>query len=118
MISSYIIKGSITHQQLAYPKQIANVLRARTDFAKLFQLLPAAERTILEADKKLWVELVVDAASAGKMSGGTIDPSANVIAVGTKRSGVRDLTIKDWLTAIAENDDKLNSVYAPTNMGG
>jgi len=117
VISSYIIKGSITHQQLAYPKQIANVLMARTDFAKLFQLLPAAERTILEADKRLWVDLVVDAASAGKLSGGTIDPNANVIAVGTKGTGVRDLTIKDWLTAIAQNDDKLNSVYAPTNMG-
>jgi hypothetical protein len=117
VISSYIIKGSITSRQLAYPKQIANVLMARTDFAKLFGLLPAAERTILEADRKLWVDLVVDAASVGKLSGGTIDPNANIIAVGTKRSGVRDLTITDWLTAIADNDDKLNSVYAPTRMG-
>ncbi|GAA1197703.1 DUF4157 domain-containing protein [Pseudonocardia alaniniphila] len=117
VISSYIIKGSVTAQQLAYPKQIANVLMARTDFAKLFQLLPAAERTILEADKQLWVDLVVDAATAGKFSGGAIDPDKNVIEAGTKRTGVRDLTIKDWLTAIAENDDKLNSVFAPTNMG-
>ncbi|HEY4420249.1 MAG TPA: DUF4157 domain-containing protein [Pseudonocardia sp.] len=117
VISSYIIKGSITHRQLAYPKQIANVLMARTDFAKLFRLLPAAERTILEADKKLWVELVVDAASAGKYVSGTIDPNENVIAAGTERTGVRDLTIKDWLTAIAENDDKLKAIYAPTNMG-
>jgi hypothetical protein len=117
VISSYIIKGSVTAQQLAYPKQIANVLMARTDFAKLFLLLPAAERTILEADKNLWVDLVVDAASAGKVSGGTIDPNKNVIEAGTKGTGVRDLTIKDWLTAIAENDDKLNSVFAPTNMG-
>jgi hypothetical protein len=46
VISSYIIKGSITHQQLAHPKQIADVLMARTDFAKLFGLLPAAERSI------------------------------------------------------------------------
>jgi hypothetical protein len=117
VISSYIIKGSVTAQQLAYPKQIANVLMARTDFAKLFLLLPAAERTILEADKQLWVDLVVDAATAGKLSGGTIDPNKNVIEAGTEGTGVRDLTIKDWLTAIAENDDKLNSVFAPTNMG-
>jgi Domain of unknown function (DUF4157) len=117
VISSYIIKGSVTTQQLAYPKQIANVLMGRTDFAKLFQLLPAAERTILEADKQLWVDLVVGAATAGKLSGGTIDPNKNLIAAGTKRTDVRDLTIKDWLTGIAENDDKLNSVFAPTNMG-
>jgi hypothetical protein len=117
VISSYIIKGSVTHRQLDYPKQIANVLMARTDFAKLFRLLPDAERTILEADKKLWVDLVVDAATAGRLSGGTIDPNKNVIEAGTKRTDVRDLTIKDWLTAIAENDDRLNSVYAPTNMG-
>jgi hypothetical protein len=37
--------------------------------------------------------------------------------VGTKGSGVRDLTVEEWLTAIAQNDDKLNSFYAPTNMG-
>jgi hypothetical protein len=115
VISSYILKGS-TNQMLAYPKQIANLLMARTDFAKLFQLLPDAERTILEADTDLWVDLVVDAASAAKIVG-TIDPDANVIALGTKRSGVRDLKIKDWLTGIAHGDDRLSTAYKPTNMG-
>jgi hypothetical protein len=115
IISSYLIKGS-TNRMLSYPKQIANVMMARTDFARLFRLLPDAERAVLEADTDLWVELVVDAASAGKL-GGTVDPNANVIEMGTKGTGVVDLKIKDWLTAIPQNDDKLNSAYAPTALG-
>jgi hypothetical protein len=66
---------------LAYPKQLGNLLLARTDFAKLFQLLAQDEQSLLRADTQLWIDLVVDAGSRGNAAliRGRIDPNQNVI---------------------------------------
>jgi hypothetical protein len=119
IVASYLVQGS-ANLPLAYPKTLGNLLLARTDFAKLFRLLPQEERATLKADPRIWIELVVEAASRGNASlfRGRIEPDARVLKAGTDRTEKRvDLTIRDWLTAIPQNQDLLTRIEGSQSMG-
>jgi hypothetical protein len=118
VIAIYLIKGS-SNWPPARAKFISNVLRARTDFARLFQLLPEEEQEILQADPALWVDLVVGAATRGKLGGNAdpIRPDHNVIKMGTQAKDIKDLKIKDWLESILQNKDLLTSAITDSDRG-
>jgi hypothetical protein len=118
VIASYLVQGAAS-VPLAYPKQLGNLLLARTDFAKLFQLLPRDEQSLLRADTQLWIDLVVDAGSRGNAAlfRGRIDPNQNVIKSGTERIGTVDLTVGRWLRAIPGNTDLLTTIEGSQSMG-
>ncbi|MFD1516126.1 hypothetical protein [Pseudonocardia yunnanensis] len=118
VIAGYLVQGAASIP-LAYPKQLGNLLLARTDFAKLFQLLPQNEQTLLGADTQLWVDLVVEAGSRGNAAlfRGRIDPNQNLIKSGTERTGAVDLTVGRWLRAIPANTDLLATIEGSQSMG-
>ncbi|WP_433283810.1 hypothetical protein ACQPZQ_22810 [Pseudonocardia sp. CA-142604] len=118
VISSYLVQGAAS-VPLAYPKQLGNLLLARTDFAKLFRLLPQNEQSLLGADPQLWVDLVVEAGSRGNAAlyRGRIDPNQSVIKSGTERTGAVDLTVGRWLRAIPANTDLLTTIEGRQSMG-
>jgi hypothetical protein len=118
VIASYLIQGA-ANQPLAYPKQLGNLLLARTDFAQLFRLLPQNEQSLLRAHTQLWVDLVVEAGSRGNAAlyRGHIDPNQNVIKAGTERTGAVDLTVGRWLRAIPANTDLLTTIEGRQSMG-
>ena len=118
VIASYLVQGAAS-VPLAYPKQLGNLLLTRTDFAKLFLLLPQNEQSLLSADTQLWVDLVVEAGSRGNAAlfRGRIDPNQNVIKSGTERMGAVDLTVGRWLRAIPANTDLLTTIEGSQSMG-
>jgi hypothetical protein len=118
VIASYLVQGAAS-VPLAYPKQLGNLLLARTDFAKLFRLLPQDEQSLLTSDTQLWVDLVVDAGSRGNAAlfRGRIDPNQNVIKSGTERMGAVELTVGRWLRAIPGNTDLLTTIAGSQSMG-
>jgi hypothetical protein len=118
VIASYLVQGAAS-VPIAYPKQLGNLLLARTDFAKLFRLLPQNEQSLLRTDTQLWIDLVIEASSRGNAAlfRGRIDPNQNVIKAGTERTGTADLTVERWLRAIPGNTDLLATIAGSQSMG-
>jgi hypothetical protein len=115
VIASYLIRGA-TSRPLPYPKQVGGLLMARTDFGRLFQLLPRNEQEFLRDDPEVWVDLVVEAA-ARDSSATFIDPRNPVIRSGTRQNGAVTLTIRQWLKAMVRNQDLLTQIKGSGSMG-
>jgi hypothetical protein len=116
VIASYVIRGA-TDIPPPYAKQLAGLIMARTDFGRLFQLLPENEQKLLKADQNLWVDLVIRTASKNpttQVEPKSTDPLFRV-GVGSQGKPV-DLTIEQWLEGMLENKDLLPE-KTKTDMG-
>jgi len=108
LIISYLWGGE---QAVFYPKQIADVVAlARTDFAKLFKLLPQNEQTYFKKTPRAFVGLALDAAGLAD------EPDAPVIGkvwTDENRSEKKAVgpTRAEWLFFMTQGYDKLSSVH-------
>lgn len=110
-----------TQLALNYPKRIADVLLARTNFAVLFGLLPGHERKRLEADGAGWVALVLTntdpdrgLAAGDSVIGRGIQNDENDPSQGIT---VPALTINAWLLGMLVERDELTGVEDAESMG-
>ena len=106
-----------------YPKVIAPLM-ARTDYAKIFQLLPQAEQDYLTADAQRFVTLALRAADMvgtralpvftggfTQLSGIDDDDTRDDIS-----DAIQQLTRGDWLTGLVQGTDKLTKEHFPSDL--
>jgi len=105
---------------LNYPKRIADAVLARTNFAKLFKLLPSEERNRFVKAKQSWVPFVLSTVSD------TILPNDSVIERGIQvdeNDPTRGITkpalkVKEWLLGMLDGVDLLPTIADAESMGG
>jgi hypothetical protein len=107
---------------LNYPKRIAEPLLARTQFGKLFQLIPLEEQIFYIEKPGEWLDLVIQSAGGYEL----YDPSKPVIERGIQEeeNNPHNLTVThpgpkriDWILGIAVGMDKLTKMEDSESMG-
>lgn len=100
MLENYLRQGAQSEWR-TFPKAVFPVM-ARTDFAKMFTMLPSSERDAIAADLDAWVQLVTGRAGVDDPTGGGTllegwfyDPQDS--------SPAEEITTtrRDWLTSMA-----------------
>jgi hypothetical protein len=106
---------------LNYPKQIGDVLLARTDFARLFALLPEQERTRYANRPDDFVGLVLNAVDhdLGVRRGDPLFARGIRVHDKDRTQGITvpSLTVGDWLLGILQGHDHLTKVKDAESMG-
>lgn len=107
---------------LNYPKRIAEPLLSRTQFGKLFSLIPMEEQLYYRANPKAWLDLVIESAGGYKL----YDPLKPVIERGIQEdeSDPNNLNVKavgptrvEWILGIPEGSDPLTKMKDSESMG-
>lgn len=106
---------------LSYPKQIGDVLLARTNFAQLFRLLHPWEQHLIKRTRDGWITLVLN--NTGNEY--RLTKHDSVIGRGVRLNDddyedsvdVPSLTIEDWLTGILDEVDLLTEIGDAESMG-
>ncbi len=136
LIQQYILQGEgniddINSKPLSYPKQIADIIMARTDFAKLLALTDAnislqewIECFSFEEKDKLFSRGVLkddidenDYLREKEKLASEIDYSKKMKRYKRKVIYIPDLTVKDWLENIFNKKDKLTEIKDHEGMG-
>ncbi|BDD09345.1 hypothetical protein FUAX_17770 [Fulvitalea axinellae] len=138
MMASYLIAGrgqlgmlaepyhtydDLTKANLAveYPKIIADTLMARTDFGRLFELLPEDEAIRFRNNPQQWLDIVINACGGYK----EYDPFESVIERGIQKDIYSDhpsaeefpLSRLEWIRDIPFGKDRLVGLPGDTSMG-
>jgi hypothetical protein len=106
---------------LNYPKQIGDVLLARTDLPTLFTLLPEDEQTFWKENPEDWIDLVLQNTNSDLK----LDRGDSIISRGVKVDesdpaqgvDIPALTIAQWLKGILEGTDHLREMKDAESMG-
>ncbi len=107
------LKPGIRHSRaLDYPKIIAYILLARTNFARLFTLIHPEEQKFYKQCPNSWINLVINSLKSRVPS---IDPSDSIIQIGIKndeedpKKGITfpKLTIEEWLLGMLQEVDRI-----------
>ncbi|BDD06922.1 hypothetical protein [Aureibacter tunicatorum] len=120
---SYSQYDDLTKANLAveYPKIIADVIMARTDFGGLFNLLPSEEQEALRAEPEKWLDLVIGAAGGYK----EYDPFESVIERGIQKDIYSDnpsveefpTSRYEWIMDIPKGRDRMSEFPGNLSMG-
>ncbi|WP_297337943.1 DUF4157 domain-containing protein [Algoriphagus sp.] len=107
---------------LNYPKRIAEPLLSRTQFGKLFSLIPEREQIFYKKNPKAWLDLVIESAGGYKL----YHPLKPVIERGIQEDELGDsnLNVKEvgprrdeWILGIIEGSDALTKMKDSESMG-
>jgi hypothetical protein len=88
-------------------KEISPIM-ARTDFARMFSLMPKVTRDYLRENQDAWVSLVCAATSS--VAGKPLSDSPD--------SPLSDITISAWAQGMAQGEDLLKGIDPDKAMGG
>lgn len=107
---------------LNYPKRIAEPLLSRTQFGKLFSLIPIEEYNFYRENPDKWLDLVIESAGGYQL----YNPKKRVVERGIQEdeSGDLNLNIKEvgptrerWIIGILYGVDRLTEMEDSESMG-
>lgn len=131
LIKNYLEAGCDKHKEedldiqtrsklaLNYPKRIADVLLARTDFGKLFSLIPKEEQRKFISDPNSWVDLVMGILPDFVKKTDSVIQRGIQVDENDPEKGITipDLTIEYWLKEMLKGIDRLSLIKDAESMG-
>ena len=117
----HLAEGVRHHLAWNYPKRVADVLLARTDFAGLFELLPDEEKVFYASKPLAFVQLALAALDPALEIKGEDPVFARGIQVDENNPAkgivIPELTVEDWLYGIPHGFDVMTLVPGAESMG-
>lgn len=105
LIITYVVGARRRHAENV--KEISPIM-ARTDFARMFSLMPKVARDYLRDNLDVWVSLVCAATGSAADEGLSDSPD----------SPLSDITISAWVRGMAQGQDLLKGIDPDKAMGG